>query len=364
MLPQALPKTKKRLFIILTLCTCVLAFSVGACGLVDTIKARQLAREGNALYNSSDYQGAIEKYIEARRLDPDTPNLFLNLGYSYFSIYTPEAVDEQNKRAAHEAIAAFEEHLRRFPNDENARSFKIKTLLKAAPNDVNLASQAKDLFIEMLGKNPSDHEARQSLINLFIDCKRYNDALDFYKPALQAKPDNIETMKILAIIADKSNYIQEAVDWYWQRADVTKNSEEKALLFYEVGTYIWNLLQYQPDRVSGITAIRLVDQGIEATKRATKLKEKYAEAMVYANLLYLKRAQFEPDELSKSWDLEAAYDLRSEAGKIISERNKEDQPDQLNEFTGSPGNDTNETSQSIHNKQERQAQEGRSLKPE
>jgi hypothetical protein len=140
---------------------------------------------------------------------------------------------------------------------------------------------------------------------------------------LQAKSDNIETMKILAIIADKSNYIQEAVDWYWQRAVVTQHPEKKALFFYEVGTYIWNLMQYQPDRVTGIAAIRLIDQGIEAAKRATKLKEKYAEAMVYANLLYLKRAQFEPDEISRSWDLEAAYELRSEAGKIISERNKE-----------------------------------------
>lgn len=323
MLPQSPATTKKRPFILLMLWACVPAFSAGACGLTDTIKARQLAREGNALYITSDYHGAIKKYIEARRLDPDTPNLFLNLGYSYFSIYTPESADLQDKRAAHEAIIAFEEHLKRFPNDENARSFKIKTLLKAAPYDVNLANQAKDLFIEMLHKNPTDREARQFLINLFIDCKRYDDALDFYKPVLQAKSDNIETMKILAIIADKSNYIQEAVDWYWQRAVVTQHPEKKALFFYEVGTYIWNLMQYQPDRVTGIAAIRLIDQGIEAAKRATKLKEKYAEAMVYANLLYLKRAQFEPDEISRSWDLEAAYELRSEAGKIISERNKE-----------------------------------------
>lgn len=352
--------TKKRPFIIFTLCACVLAYSICSCGLTDTIKARQLAREGNALYNASDYHGAIEKYIEARKLDPDTPNLFLNLGYSYFSIYAPEAADVQDRQAAHEAIAAFEEHLRRFPNDENARSFKIKTLLKAAPYDVKFANQAKDLFIEMLRENPSDHEARQWLINLFIDCKRYDDALDFYKPVLQTTSDTIEAMKILAIIADKSNYLQEAVDWYWRRAMVTQEPEKKALFFYEVSTYIWNLLQYQPDRVGGMVAIRLVDQGIEAAKRATKLKDNYAEAMVYGNLLYLKRAQFEPDELSTSWDLEAAYDLRSEAGKIISERRKEDpQPDQANGHGDSSNNGETETDQSIPHNHEGQTQDAR-----
>jgi tetratricopeptide (TPR) repeat protein len=117
-LPHALP-VKKRGLVILTLCVCVPAISVCACGLSDTIKARQLAREGNALYNALDYHGAIKKYIEAKKLDPKTPNLFLNLGYSYFNIYAPEAVDEQDRRAAREAIAAFEEHLRRFSIVQN-----------------------------------------------------------------------------------------------------------------------------------------------------------------------------------------------------------------------------------------------------
>jgi Flp pilus assembly protein TadD len=339
--------TRKRHYITFTLYCCLAAFSICACSLTDTIKARQLAREGNALYNTSDYHGAIEKYIEARQLDPDTPNLFLNLGYSYFSVYNPEAANKQDTQAAQEAINAFEEHLRRFPNDEKARSFKIKTLLKAAPYDVKIANQAKDLFTEMIHNNPRDHEARQSLINLFIDCKRYEDALDFFKTELQATPDNIETMKILAIIADKSNRIQDSIDWYLRRADVTRDPERKALLFYEVGTYIWNLLHYQPDRITGNDAIQLADQGIEATKLAMKFKEKYAEAMVYGNLLYLKRAQFEPDERGKSLDLEAAYELRREAGKIISERNKEDPLlDQYKNPTGTCNDTENDTEQS------------------
>ena len=52
------------------------------------------------------------------------------------------------------------------------------------------------------------------------------------------------------------------------------------------------------------------------------LKEKYAEAMVYANLLYLKRAMFETDEQGRAFSQFQAFDLRRAAGKILMERKK------------------------------------------
>ena len=90
------------------------------CGLIDTIKARQAAREGNSLYNESDYRGAIDKYKTAIELDPETPNIYLNLGYSYFSIYDPTAESEQSKNAAAFAVDAFVEHLKRHTEREEA----------------------------------------------------------------------------------------------------------------------------------------------------------------------------------------------------------------------------------------------------
>jgi tetratricopeptide (TPR) repeat protein len=300
----------------------VLSAGGAGCGLVDTIQARQLAREGNALYLKSDYHKAIEKYRQALELDPDTPNLQLNLGYSYFSIYNPNSESEQDRRAAKEAVEYFSRHLDRHPGDENARIFQIKTLLTAAPSDPELADRALKTFLKMLQKNPDDHEARQYLITLFIDCKRYEDAVKFFEAELRQKPDDIETMKILAIIADKSDKIQEAIEWYWRRADFTEDPEKKALLFYEIGTYTWNMLHYQPDRVTGAAAIKIADQGIEACRHAMRLKEKYAEAIVYANLLYLKRAVYETEEVGRTWDQAIAFDLRVEAGKILGERKK------------------------------------------
>jgi tetratricopeptide (TPR) repeat protein len=292
------------------------------CGVVDTIQARQLAREGNALYLRSDYRKAIEKYRQALQLDPETPNLYLNLGYSYFSIYNPNSESDQDRQAAKEAVKYFSEHLERHPEDENARIFQIKTLLTAAPSDPELADRALQTFLKMLEKNPKDHEARQYLITLFIDCKRYEDAVKFFQDELKQKPGDVETMKILAIIADKSDRVQEAIEWYWRRADVTGDPEKKAVLFYEIGTYTWNMLHYQPDRVTGPAAIKIADQGIEACRYAMQLKEKYAEAMVYANLLYLKRAVYETEEVGRTWDQAIAFDLRVEAGKILGERKK------------------------------------------
>ena len=315
----------------LVLLLAVLPLLGAGCGLVDTIQARGLAREGNALYLKSDYRKAIEKYLQALELDPDTPNLQLNLGYSYFSIYNPNSESEQDRQAAREAVKYFSEHLKRHPKDENARIFEIKTLLTAAPSDPELADRALKTFLKMLQENPKDHEARQYLITLFIDCKRYEDAVKFFEDDLRRKPDDIETMKILAIIADKSDRIQEAIDWYWRRAEVTEDREKKAMLFYEIGTYTWNMLHYQPDRVTGPAAIKIADQGIEACRHAMQLKEKYAEALVYANLLYLKRAVYESEEAGRTWDHAIAFELRVEAGKILGERKKKAEQAKLEE---------------------------------
>lgn len=302
------------------LLTCLAGMLAASCGLSDTVQARRLAREGNSEYRQARYEQAIEKYEQALKLDPETPNAYLNLGYAYFSIYDPDSEKEIRKRAAASAVDAFERHLARHPRDEASRVFEIKTMLAAASHDPQLAARAQKIFLDMLRKNPDDHEARQYLITLFIDCRRYQDALRFFAKDLQKKPDDIQTMKILAIIADKSDLVQDAVDWYWKRAEVTQDTSKKAMLFYEVGTYAWNLLHYQPDRLKGAAAIKLADQGIAACRKAMNLKEEYAEAMVYANLLYLKRALYETEEVARAWDNQLAFELRVQAGKILKKR--------------------------------------------
>jgi Flp pilus assembly protein TadD len=299
----------------------LLALAVASgCGAVDTIKARQAARDGNAAYRASDYRGAIAKYREAINLDPNTPNVYLNLGYALFSIYDPSSANEVDRKAAAEAIVAFDRHLVQVPGDEKAKAFRIKILLRAAPNDPAMADKAYQLFAELLKANPNDSEVRQFLITLLIDCRRYAQAVTHFAPDLAKKPDDAETMKILAIIADKSGQTQEAVDWYRKRAETARDAAAQASFFYEVGTYAWNTLHYQPDRAKGVAAVELADQGIEACRRAMALKADYAEAMAYANLLYLKRALQEPSAEGKYFDETIAYEFRTEAAKILGAR--------------------------------------------
>ncbi|MBW2701121.1 MAG: tetratricopeptide repeat protein [Deltaproteobacteria bacterium] len=323
--------------IVFALMALLTSLSAG-CGLWDTVQARQLARDGNDLYKRSDYKGAVEKYLEARSLDPETPNLFLNLGYAYFSIYDMG----EDETAAAKAILAFEEYLKRQPEDKDVQVFLIKTLLRAAPSDDKMADRALNTFLDMLKKNPADHEARQYLITLFIECKRYEDAVRFFGKDLENKPDDVETMKILAIIADKSKMTQAAVDWYWRRAEALSAPEKKALMLYEVGTYAWNLLHYQPRRHVGIEAIKLADQGIEACRQAMALKEKYAEAMIYGNLLFLKRALYDADEQGRFIAQARAFEMRKAAGAILAERKKQKQAKEEKAKEGNEASDSSE----------------------
>jgi Flp pilus assembly protein TadD len=301
-----------------------LCFALLGCGLPDAIRARRLAREGNGRYLDGDYAGAIAKYLEAQKVDPETPNLYLNLGYAYFSIFKPdEAGADHGIRNALAAIDAFEQHLRRNPNDEAARVFQSKILLKAAPYDESIADHAMEIFLGLLKKNPKDVEARQYLISLFIDCKRYDDAVAFFGAELERNPGDAEAMKILAVIAERCKRTQDAVGWYLARAKIAARQEQKAEFLYEVGTYIWGLLHYHPERVAEAEALPLIEQGLAATRQAMALKKDYAEAMAYTNLLLLKRADREPTEEAKYKDQMEALQLRREAERILRQRKRD-----------------------------------------
>jgi len=295
---------------------------LAGCGLVDRVHARQLAREGNAAYRASDFPGAARLYRDAIRLDPATPNVYLNLGYALFSLYDPDSPRAEARQAAADAMDAFDRHLASVPGDEKAKTFRVKTLLRAAPHDAAMADRAYRLFAGMLAANPADNEARQYLLTLFIDTRRYEQALHHFEPQLAAHPDDVETMKILAVLADKSGRTQDAVDWYRRRAEAADAARGPAF-FYELGTYAWNVLQYQPDREKGEAGLRLADQGIEAERRAMALKADYAEAMAYANLLYLRRAALETTPQAKYEDEQRAYELRTEAARILGLRGDE-----------------------------------------
>lgn len=292
-----------------------LCLLTSACGAADALEARRIAREGNAAYRDGDYAVAIDRYKRAIALDPETPNVHLNLGYALFSAYNPDSGAELDKQRATEAVAAFEHHLVQVPTDEKARTYRIKMLLRAAPYDPALADKAYASFVELLSRNPDDVEVKQYLVSLFIETKAYRKAVTYYADKLDAA-----TMKILAVIADKSGEIDEAIGWYRKRAEAAANNGEKAPLFYELGTYVWNLLHYSPDKTKAVEGIRFADLGIEATKRAMALQPDYAEAMVYGNLLYLERANREPSEQGRDIDLRLAYDLRTAAGKLFAAR--------------------------------------------
>ena len=62
----------------------VVGFFLAGCGLMDVIRARSIAREGNALYNSADYRGAIAKYQEFMA-DPQNKDSTLN-AYAQYNI--------------------------------------------------------------------------------------------------------------------------------------------------------------------------------------------------------------------------------------------------------------------------------------
>jgi Flp pilus assembly protein TadD len=291
-----------------------------SCHPIDTIRARRIAREGNTLYRGGDFRNAIAKYRQALRLDPNTPNAHLNEGYALFSIYNPGSSDEMEKHAARAAVEMFNQHIKRHPKDERAKTFRIKTYLRAATSEPELAQEAYNVFTEDIKEHPNDVELKHFLVTLLADLKDYKRAVEYFAPRLKEKPDDLDIMKSLAIVADKSDQFDDAAHWYWVRAEHGQDNAAKATMYYELGTYAWNTLHYRPDVAFGLAAFKLADAGIAGCRKAMQLKSEYAEAMAYANLLYLKRAIYEVTDEGKEIDEALALDLRNDAAKIFNAR--------------------------------------------
>ena len=301
-----------------------LALSLSACGALQAVQARQLAREGNALYRASQYRPASEKYRRAIGLDPAMPNVHLNLGYALSGVFDPGSNRPEDRQAASEALAALDAHLEQVPTDDQARAFRNRLLVRAAPGDPAVADRAFAQLTALLGERPDDLEAQRLLAALLVDCRRWTQAVEHYEPLLRARPDDVETMRILALVADKAGHTQAAVDWYRRRAEAAKDPGQQAAFYFELGLYAWSALRSSPQRASGVEALVLADQGIEACRRAMALEPLHVEAMAWANLLYLERAAAEPTGQGRYFDQRIAHELRTLAARTLQARRRQE----------------------------------------
>jgi tetratricopeptide (TPR) repeat protein len=221
--------------------------ALGLLGSCDTLKARHEANEAAALYKEGKLEVAAERYGSAEKLDPSIAAIHRNLGFTYMQLFSQS------------------------PRGAKADAY---------------AKQAIDELEEFLKSKPKDEDGRKYLLQMFVDSKRYDDAVAFFKPEVEAAQPSVEAISILAQVAAKVGKFDEALTWYDKRIAIEPKRNEG---YDGMGVLIWDYLHNHLS-VVGAERIKLADRGIEALKKSIELNPFPGTPYTYVNLLYRERS--------------------------------------------------------------------------
>jgi tetratricopeptide (TPR) repeat protein len=242
----------------------------------DALSARFRAREGVDLYHAGDFAGAARKFEEAGRLDPALPVLLLNAGTSNLALFRAVgSKSAEGQAAATKAIGAYERYL--------------------------------DL-------RPQDERVKAALVQTFVETGRYEDAVVFFRPALERTPPDVEALGILATVASKCSKSDEAQSWHQKRIDAAPNKPDG---YIALGVFLWQELHDHQDWPHDKRKAK-ADLALERLKKAIELQPAAPNAYTYANLVYREIAATEPTEEGKRQNLEEA----NRYFKLAAERQK------------------------------------------
>jgi len=201
------------------------------------LKARDQLNKGVQAYKGANYEQAIEHFKNAVGLDPDLKVAKMYLATAYAQQYVPGVDTPENLRNAQQAIEEY------------------KNVLQ---NDAQNVTSLKGIAF------------------LYMQQKKFDEARDYYKKAIQADPNDPETYYSVGVI-----------DWsqaYKDAADV-KGHEGMKVEDELKGKGSQKICDQLKSKDGPI-----VDEGMKMLQTAIDKRQDYDDAMAYMNLLYRRKA--------------------------------------------------------------------------
>ena len=226
-----------------------LAFATTGC---EKLKARDNLNRGVQAYKSAQYTQAVEMFEKAVQLDPTFATARLYLAMAYYMQYIPGAESPENQQMADHALEQFQ-----------------KVLTQEPKNDV----------------------ATQSIASIYFNEKKWDEAEQWYKKAIEINPKNKEGFYTLGVIAWTRWY----KPWAEARAKLGMKPEDPGPIKDKKVREALKT-QYLP----------VISAGLDNLQKALEIDKEYDDAMAYVNLLIRERADLDdsPDEYKK--DVETA----------------------------------------------------------
>jgi len=201
------------------------------------LKARDQLNKGVQSFRGANYEEAIGHFQNAVSLDSDLKVAKMYLATAYAQQYVPGVETPENLRNAQLAI---------------------------------------DQYKQVLTSDPSNVTSLKGIAFLYMQQKKFDDAREYYKKAIEADPNDPETYYSVGVI-----------DWsqaYKDAADVKSKEGLKVEdeLKGKGSQKICDQLKSKDGEV--------VDEGMKMLQTAIDKRQDYDDAMAYMNLLYRRKA--------------------------------------------------------------------------
>jgi len=227
------------------------------------LRARDQLNKGVQAYKQSHFEEAVEHFKNATDYDPNLSVARLYLATAYVAEYVPGSDDPKNLEMANGAIEQFE---------------KV------------LDAERADRNVQVL--------ATKGLASLYLNMKKFEEAKQFNKKAIQIDPKDPENYYSVAVIDWTQAYtarMDARNKLGMKTADTLTGSKDK-----KIQAACHDVHDLNNDKVQ---------EGIDMLNKAISLRKDYGDAMAYMNLLYRERADIDCDDAdAHTADLKTADD--------------------------------------------------------
>jgi tetratricopeptide (TPR) repeat protein len=277
------------------------------------LKAQKAWKEANERYRAQDWRTAAARYEDAIAADPAKTEVYFYLANSYDNLYKPSRAGEaENDSHIRKAIENYNKTVELDPSPD-MKKLALKFLVAVyGAEKLNEPAKAEPVVQQMIKMDPTDPEFYAALSKIYEEAGRYEEAEAALMKGRDAKPNDPLVHQQLAGFYNRQADFPKTMDSMHKAAELEPNNPQG---FYTLATYYEEKVR-KDYTVKPAQKKEYIQKGIEATDRAIKLNENYAEAMVYKNILLRHQMRIEPDR-NKQLELEKEADrIRNRAMEL------------------------------------------------
>ena len=259
------------------------------------------------LYQSGKLEEAIDKLKYITNKEPNHLNALLLIARIY-----QDLKDKQNAIQSYKAIVKYYQD----KNQLNDAINVYQTIIDIDPDDTD-NREAQIGLMKKSGSTDLASVKSRELVNIFISRENYKKAIEYLEYGLSIKPDDDETLPLLAQTFERDNQMDKAIETYTRTAENYRKKDKKTSAV-EIYNTILNL---QPNNVRVIHNLSLlhfelgkVDEALKDFERLLKIYEKQHDKE-NAIVILQKIIEINPDDVEAMKKLASSYDKTTQIEK-------------------------------------------------